>query len=58
MCDQLEDEELEEESKYNQCDGCGHEGPNVYHDGYGFFICTRGTCDQYSVRGLSRSDFY
>ena len=59
MCDQHDEElEEEEEPQYNQCDGCGYEGPGVYSDGHGFFICSRGTCDQYSVRGLSRSDFY
>ena len=58
MCDDVEQEDFEEEISYNSCDGCGHTGPDVFHDGYGFYICTQGTCDQYSVRGLSRSDFY
>ena len=65
MCDENEIEEEDRELNddlqdiaYNQCDGCGFTGPGVYHDGYGFFICTRGTCNQYSVRGLSPSDFY
>lgn len=39
------------------CDGCGYTGPDVYHDGYGFNICRTNGCTQYSVRGLSYSDF-
>lgn len=64
MCE--DNEHLEEDDEdaetlsviHSQCDGCGFTGPDVYGDGYGFNICTRGTCDQYSVRGISRSDFY
>lgn len=61
MCEDVEEDFENEENNsvtYSQCDGCGFTGPDVYGDGYGFNICTRGTCDQYSVRGISRSDFY
>lgn len=39
------------------CHGCGHTGPDVYNDGYGFNICRVNKCTKYSVRGLSSSDF-
>lgn len=52
------DAEIEEEEEYPECDGCGHSGPDVFSDGFGFYICTVNRCTQLSVRGLSTSDFY
>lgn len=53
----LENYLSDEVDPYPSCDGCGHEGPDVYHDGYGYNICRTNGCTQYSVRGLSYSDF-
>lgn len=39
------------------CDGCGAIGPHVRSDGFGFNCCYN-PCDEYTVRGISRSDFY
>lgn len=47
----------DEVDPFASCDGCGHTGPDVYHDGYGFNICRTNGCTQYSVRGLSPWDF-
>ncbi len=54
--DDLEDEESEPE--HAMCDGCGHQGPDVYSDGFGYNICLVNRCTAYSVRGLSPRDFY
>ena len=39
------------------CDGCGVVGLHVTSDGFGFNCCYK-PCDSYTVRGISRSDFY
>ena len=54
--DDLEDEESEPE--HAMCDGCGHQGPDVYSDSFGYNICLVNRCTAYSVRGLSPRDFY
>lgn len=39
------------------CDGCGVTGSHVRSDGFGFNCCYT-PCDEYTVRGISRSDFF
>lgn len=43
---------------FSTCEGCGYTGPEVRSDGFGYNICYVNGCDSYSVRGLSRHDFY
>lgn len=54
---EIEREELLDYTLMSRCDGCGCINENVRSDGYGFNCCYS-PCDSYTVRGLSRSDFF